>query len=899
MSKSNRIPSAKYGATIYAAVMVIVLLFSFGRDCLGAIAGPYTVDPYTLHLWHLDEVTVPAKDSASGGTNLTALGGSASLNNLSLSGFGKALDTSVTTGDYLAPRTLAANNTDDTLMTYADATTGAFTFEAIVRINFNPATFNRGNVPLYLIMGENEAGDRPWQFRIHTNGVAGAGLWQLQFFNLGMGSTPFFANLPTNGPDAILQNNWYHVAVTFDGADNGGHLNLYWTLMNGTRTTANLIGSATMANLTPIATGNIDFVLGNVSRNTPNGNFMGLIDEVRISSIARSPFNMVFATTNVDVLVPPANQTVVESQPFTLSVLAAGLGTLSYQWRFNGVNIPNGTRNVYSNSAAQLFQAGNYDVLVSNAVGTVTSSVAMVVVATTNPVWLNIGRSGANILLTWPVSTTDWSLQTASPLASGGSWQVLSNLSSITNNRYYVQIQNAGGQSMFRLVGALIPPADSSVAPINWSSFQAGVPTDANAVRVASILQNASKYALTTWWNTARNYAAQDATNYLDFGGVNETSIRSPAMEAYGLTVALQTGVYDPVTAGVSASDARSRTLKLIRSLGYRHLANGSGGWGNVWESALWAALAGTSGWMVWPELSAADQEYVRRMVEYEANRFINYPVPYYQNRAGTIISPGDTKSEENAWNASILHLAVCMMPGHSNVLAWRSKALELTISTYARPSDINRTNTYNGRTLAAWLNGSNANEDGTVINHNIVHPDYICSGLNEFQPALVYLLAGKPVPQSSFFNLDQAYHAMVDLNFIVGATPYPTGLTNNPPGGFIFSQNSSNQPTTNVYYPNDNDWGTSRRMHFAMMDANVHAFGLDGSAKVSGDVLEALHDQTVLDMQARFTDGRTYGATSEDTYALREEWVCHFAGKNLLTKWLLHQSPIQITNDP
>ena len=51
--------------------------------------------------------------------------------------------------------------------------------------------------------------------------------------------------------------------------------------------------------------------------------------------------------------------------------------------------------------------------------------------------------------------------------------------------------------------------------------------------------------------------------------------------------------------------------------------------------------------------------------------------------------------------------------------------------------------------------------------------------------------------------------------------------------------------------------------------------------------------------MQARFTDGRTYGATSEDTYALREEWVCCFAGKNYLTKWLLNQGAIQISNDP
>lgn len=351
--------------------------------------------------------------------------------------------------------------------------------------------------------------------------------------------------------------------------------------------------------------------------------------------------------------------------------------------------------------------------------------------------------------------------------------------------------------------------------------------------------------------------------------------------------------------AGVSEAAARSRMLKLIRSLGYRHLVNQAGGWGNDWQTALWAGLAGTAGWMLWPDLSATDQEYVRRMVEYEANRFTNYAVPYYMNRSGTIIYPGDTKCEENAWNSSVMHLALCMMPAHPHAATWWNKALELSLSAYARPSDISRTNVYHGRTLAFWLNGSNANEDSTVINHSIVHPDYMVAGLCEFQPALVYLLAGKPVPQAGFFNLDQTYRALVDLNFLVGVAPYPTGLANRPPGGFLYARDGSNQATTNIYYPNGNDWGAMRRMHFATMDATVHAFGLDGSVSLPGDVWEVQHDQTVLDMQARFTDGRTYGASAEDTYTLREEWVCCYCAKSFLTKWLVYQGRVRISNDP
>src|ERR1035438_4496857 len=60
------------------------------------IVGPYSLDASTLHLWHLNEAAVPALDSVTGGTNLTAPGGSATLGNASYSGFGTALSTATT-----------------------------------------------------------------------------------------------------------------------------------------------------------------------------------------------------------------------------------------------------------------------------------------------------------------------------------------------------------------------------------------------------------------------------------------------------------------------------------------------------------------------------------------------------------------------------------------------------------------------------------------------------------------------------------------------------------------------------------------------------------------------------------------------------------------------------------
>ena len=887
---------------LHARAIGILVGFLCSFTASAYIVGPYSVDANTLHLWHLNESDTPAIDSVPAGTNLMALDGSARLGASAFAGYGTALNTrgtnatggGVTAG--LSLRPLAAGSlADDAYITYANPATGAFTVEAIVRTDFDPATYTN-SASMFIVTAENDyTTNRPWQFRLRPPGEpAGSTSFRLTFFESNP-DTYLEGLVPTSGADALAQGSWYHVAATFTGASLGGQVKLYWTRMDPSRTAANEILSGTMPNLNPLAATTCDFAIGQVGRGASAQNFVGLIDEVRLSKVARSPAELMFNSSNVIVLSSPADEAIAVGQSAGLSVVASGTPPLFYQWRLNGLPITGDTQNGYNIASARLTDWGNYDVVVTNSTSAATSAVAVVTVAGSGPVLLRIARSGRNFLLSWPVSTLDWTVQAASNLGLAQSWQPVNNPVGASGNEQNTTVTNAGTQSYFRLQSLLPLPPTNAVVPITWSRFQAGLPIDTNAQSVIAQLRNACKYAMTVWWTN--KYSAQDPTNYLDFGGTGESQIRSPAMQAYGLAVALQTGIYDPALTGVSLTDARNRTLKMIRSLGYRHLANQAGGWGNDWQTALWAGLAGTAGWMLWTNLPPTDQEYVRRMVEYEANRFTNYAVPYYMNRAGTIVYPGDTKAEENAWNGSVVHLAVCMMPAHPNTSMWRSKAYELSLSTYARPSDINRTNLYHARTLAAWLNGSNVNEDGTLINHNIVHPDYMASGLSEYQPALVYLLAGRPVPLSSFFNLDQVYHAMVDLSFVAGAVPYANGKTNLPPGGYFYVRDSSNQPTGNMYFPQGNDWGTMHPMNVATLDATARAFGLDGLVSISGDRWEAQHDQVGLAMQARFTDGHTFLNTSEFSYGPSEEWVTHFTSKNFLTKWLVHQAPVQTTN--
>ncbi len=444
----------------------------------------------------------------------------------------------------------------------------------------------------------------------------------------------------------------------------------------------------------------------------------------------------------------------------------------------------------------------------------------------------------------------------------------------------------AGDTPMY---SGVAPPAPE-VRPIDWARFARPNPADADAAMLAAILSNTNRYAMTTWWG-AQGYAAQPGT-YLDFGGVGERQIRAPANEAFALAVSVRLGTYDAATAGASSGEARARAAKLVRSLARGHLANtGSGGWGDHWQSAMWAGFAAFAGWLLWEDLSAADREHLARMVEREADRFIRYPVPYYRNEAGTIVYAGDSKAEENSWNATVLQMATAMMPAHPRRSVWLTKCVELEVSAFSRPADLADTTVLNGRQVRSWLNGSNINDDGVVINHGFAHPDYSTTVNANVYAALAHSMAGQPTERAAFFNADRVYDALVDKQWVAGSTYPPRGAVL-APGGTVYVRGSQH-----LYYPQGNDWGTDRRIQPMLLDVQARAFGFDALASVKGDVWQRLHGQRVLDMQARSADRRTYVGAGEDVYYGREELVAVTAAQAYLTRWILAQGAFSVTD--
>ena len=307
------------------------------------IVGPYSVDAYTLHLWHLDESGPPCLDSVTtSNLSLSGLLNGAQLASSTYPGFGTCLNTLGTYG-YTAWTSNAAaassfsgaglfptaTATAPASMIYAGAN-GAFTMECLLCPLF-PVTTNFGSVAnggtgraminWQIISGESTVNaDRIWQFRFDPIGVVTTAPFPstgnpqplLDFINVDAGGTSYelFAPIPTNGPNAITSNQWFHIAVTYNGTPNqAGNFKFYWTAMNPTNTADNLILSTNLfVSLPQGAANQPSFAIGNEGRHD-YANWLGLIDEVRISSIARSPTNMMFVVPSVVVNTSPTNIT--------------------------------------------------------------------------------------------------------------------------------------------------------------------------------------------------------------------------------------------------------------------------------------------------------------------------------------------------------------------------------------------------------------------------------------------------------------------------------------------------------------------------------------------------------------------------------------------------------------
>lgn len=285
--------------TVFVRRSGLALLLSWVTAVSARDLQPYEADDWTLHLWHLDETGPPFADAGSHPLELHGLLCGARAGQEGMVGFGSSVSFHHFTGswetrDYKGAILLAApelanhgadNAPDD--FTYA-AADGAFTLEALVRFAVPPSDIE--NVAGGLLTMDGDTLDhRIFNFRVERSGF----LAFIPLVTYGTGGGGALAAIPTTGPHAVNTHDWFHLAVTYDGNEGTpNNLTLYWTRLDEPRESAHVIGHGILFD---DLLGVSDFALGNEARgHIGEEPFPGLIDEVRISSVARDRTDFLF-----------------------------------------------------------------------------------------------------------------------------------------------------------------------------------------------------------------------------------------------------------------------------------------------------------------------------------------------------------------------------------------------------------------------------------------------------------------------------------------------------------------------------------------------------------------------------------------------------------------------------
>lgn len=409
------------------------------------------------------------------------------------------------------------------------------------------------------------------------------------------------------------------------------------------------------------------------------------------------------------------------------------------------------------------------------------------------------------------------------------------------------------------------------VVTIPEKIWKKGKPKGKDIDDLIYMIQLNARYTLNTWYCDKTKFSSQEG-KYIDFGGSNEPNIRPTSHNVFVMASIFKLGLYDEKIIGRPRSEAEEIFDRLLTSVLHHHKANG-GTWGAWhWQSAMWSAQIAMGAWMVWEDLTPEQQEMTAKMVEFEANRFNNFKVPYYQDRDGVVKYKGDTKAEENAWNSGITTLAVLMLPNHPNYDKWYKKNIELQISAYATPNDLNSRKVVDGVVVGDILNGSNAYNDGTVHNHHILHPDYMTAIMFNVTNDWTCRMASKRPFKSSLYNCDLVYHALVHNKY---------------DGKTMYCPTASGEASCEIYFPEGNDWGGERQANYWLMDIIADIHGLAKRDPIKPREWAMARSKEMLRMMSRDTTGQYYQSKKEDGFFSREQWIGQHLVWGYIGLWL------------
>jgi len=215
----------------------------------------------------------------------------------------------------------------------------------------------------------------------------------------------------------------------------------------------------------------------------------------------------------------------------TFSIIGLFITNVSYQWQFNGTNISGATNATLTLSSVNSTDNGNYDVVISNANGTVTSLAASFAVAqpplidftspqTTNVNWINQNETlsvsaSAVGQLDYPLSY-QWQFNGTNISGATNSAYSIYNIIPTNEGSYTVIVTNALGSTNATFVELLALPGMAE----NWGDNSHGeCNRPASLTNALSIAAGAYHSVVVTDSNTIQQWGQlSDGTNFYTLG---------------------------------------------------------------------------------------------------------------------------------------------------------------------------------------------------------------------------------------------------------------------------------------------------------------------------------------------------------------------------------------------
>jgi hypothetical protein len=238
---------------------------------------------------------------------------------------------------------------------------------------YRPDSPNSNSIPYVLVESVSYSGELPWD--VGADGF-GPSLQRRFVRDFGNDPTNWFAALPNAGNPAssgqapvitvqphdvlAIQGSTTNLSVTVSGST---PLDFRWQ-RNGIFLAGKTNATLTFSNIQPSDAGGYSVVAFNAAGWTYS------------------------ATAQVSILIPvritshPTNQAVLPGTNVTMTAQAIGNGTIRYQWRVNGLDIPGATNSSYSFVNANLADHHNkaFSVYVEDAISSAVSSSAIIYV---------------------------------------------------------------------------------------------------------------------------------------------------------------------------------------------------------------------------------------------------------------------------------------------------------------------------------------------------------------------------------------------------------------------------------------------------------------------------------------------------------------------------------------